>query len=321
MIVLTGGAGFIGSNLLKKLNDENIENIIVVDSLDSSDKWKNLIGKRFVDYYDKDMFLKKIQNGMNFDVETVFHFGACSSTIEKNADYLIHNNFFISKVLLEWALSQNIRFIYASSAATYGDGSSGFSDSNDTTLKLKPLNIYGYSKQLFDEFLVRRELDKKVTGLKMFNVFGPNEYHKGKMRSIVIKAFEQVDATGKIRLFKSNDPNFRDGEQKRDFIYVKDCIDIIWWLYKNSKKGIYNVGSGKANTWMSLARAVFKAMDKPEQVEFIDMPEILLDKYQNYTSADITKLVRAGFDQKLMSLNEAVDDYIRNYLLKNDQYN
>lgn len=321
MIILTGGAGFIGSNFLKKLNDEGIENILIVDSLDSSEKWKNLVGKKFIDYCNKDSFLKSIQNRSWSDVEVIFHFGACSSTTENDAEFLIQNNYTVSKDLVQWALGNRIKFIYASSAATYGDGANGYSDDNENSLKLRPLNIYGYSKQLFDEYIIRNELDTRVTGLKLFNVFGPNEYHKGNMRSMVHKAFEQIQATGKINLYKSNDPGFKNGEQKRDFIYIKDCISIIWWLYQNNKYGIFNVGTGQANTWLTLAKAVFKSLGKEEKIVFIDMPPELAKQYQNYTVADISKLIRMGFKAEFFSFEDAIANYISNYLLEPNPYN
>lgn len=321
MVILTGGSGFIGSNFLKKLNDEGIDNILIVDYLDSSEKWKNLNGKKFDDYIDKDSFIKAIQNNMFSEADAIFHFGACSSTTEINAAYLIENNYFASKNLLEWSLKNNIKFIYASSAATYGDGSNGFSDENENTLRLKPLNIYGFSKQLFDQFIIRNNLDTQVTGLKFFNVFGPNEYHKENMRSMVHKAFEQYQATGRINLFKSNDPNYKDGEQKRDFIYVKDCVKIVWWLYHNNITGIFNVGSGKANSWISLAKSVFDSLSVDQRIEFIDMPLELSEKYQNFTLADISKLNRAGYHYEFFSFEEAIADYIQNHLLQKDQYN
>ncbi|MFC1887796.1 ADP-glyceromanno-heptose 6-epimerase [Candidatus Cloacimonadota bacterium] len=321
MILLTGGAGFIGSNFLKKLNDEGFNDILIIDSLDNSEKWKNLVGKKFTDYCHKKKFSDLIQNGKTPNVKVIFHFGACSSTTEKNSDYLMSNNFYYSKNLFKWANRDKIKFIYASSAATYGDGEFGYSDSNENSLRLRPLNMYGYSKQLFDEYIIRNNLDSFVTGLKFFNVFGPNEYHKGSMRSMVHKAFQEIEATDQINLFKSNDKNFKDGEQKRDFIYIKDCIDVVWWLYDNDKRGIFNVGTGVANTWLSLAKAVFKALKKDENINFIDMPEALANKYQNYTKADIGKLKESGYNKEFFSIENAVFDYINDYLLTKNAYN
>lgn len=321
MIILTGGAGFIGSNFLKKLNAEGIDDVIVVDWFDSSEKWKNLIGKEFVDYYNKDDFFRSLTNKRFGKADTIFHFGACSSTTELNGEYMIENNYSCSKKLMKWALKNDVKFIYASSAATYGDGSHGFSDANSNSLRLRPLNIYGYSKQLFDAYVIKNKLDKQVSGLKFFNVFGPNEYHKDGMRSMVYKAFQQIQSTGKISLFRSNDPAIKDGEQSRDFIYVKDCVKIVWWLFENDVKGILNVGTGQANSWLKLVRSVFRSLEKPESIEFIDMPENLIRQYQNFTQADITKLLKAGYDQGFFRLEEAVDDYVRNYLLQKNQYN
>jgi len=320
MIILTGGAGFIGSNFLKKLNDEGIYDILIVDSLDTSEKWKNLVSKRFTDYCNKNKFMELVKKGETPEAEAIFHFGACSSTTEKESEYLMMNNYYYSKNLFKWAQKDDIKFIYASSAATYGDGKFGYSDSNDNSLRLKPLNMYGYSKQLFDEYIIHNDLESYVTGLKFFNVFGPNEYHKGSMRSMVHKAFHEIEATNMINLFKSNDSNIKDGEQKRDFIYIKDCINVVWWLYKNDKKGIFNVGTGKANTWLSLAKAVFKAVGKEENISFVQMPETLVNKYQNYTKADITKLREAGYKNGFYSIEKAVSDYINCYLQEDDIY-
>ena len=321
MIILTGGAGFIGSNFLKKLNDEGINDILIVDSLGKSEKWKNLVGKRFSDYRHKTQFINEIKNGKSFNADAVFHFGACSSTTEKDAEYLMSNNFQFTKELFHWARKNKAKFIYASSAATYGDGSSGYNDANENSLKLKPLNMYGYSKQLFDEYLINNHLDSFATGLKFFNVFGPNEYHKGSMRSMVHKAFHEIGNTNQINLFKSSDSRIKDGEQKRDFIYIKDCVNIVWWLYENNQTGIFNVGTGKANTWLALASAVFKAMGKEKKINFIEMPETLIGKYQNFTQADINKLKKTGFDMNLYTIEEAVADYIQNYLMQDDIYN
>ena len=320
MIILTGGAGFIGSCFLRKLNDMGIEDIIIVDCLDTTEKWKNLVGKKFNDIIGKDSFINSLTQFEPLGIKAVFHFGACSSTTETNADFLIENNYSTSKKILQWSLYNGIDFLYASSAATYGDGTCGFSDSNENTLRLKPLNVYAYSKQLFDEYIIRKNLDNEVTGLKFFNVFGPNEYHKDNMLSMVYKAFYQVKETGRIKLFRSNDENIKDGYQKRDFVYVKDCVNMVWWLYENKIKGIFNIGSGRANSWLALAKAVFKALGEAEDIDFIDMPEVLKGKYQNFTQADITKLINAGYSGKFHTLEEAVKDYLQNHLLQKNQY-
>jgi ADP-glyceromanno-heptose 6-epimerase precursor (EC 5.1.3.20) len=231
MIVVTGGAGFIGSAFVWKLNSEGIEDIVVVDRLGTSDKWKNLVNRRFVEYIHKDDFLKMIYaDQVPFTVRAVVHMGACSSTTEKDADYLWTNNYLYSCRLADWAIRNGIRFLYASSAATYGDGSLGFSDDDETTALLRPINMYGYSKQVFDLWALKRGADRHMAGLKFFNVFGPNEYHKGDMTSVVFKAFHQIRETGKVRLFKSYRPEYPDGGQMRDFVYVKDCVEAMWWL-------------------------------------------------------------------------------------------
>lgn len=320
MIILTGGAGFIGSNLLKFLNDKGITEILVVDSLGKGSKWKNLVGKRFADYMHKTRFRQLLATGCLPVVDTVFHLGACSDTTETDAEYLMDNNYLFSRELLYWSLEHQATFIYASSAATYGDGSSGYSDDDETILKLRPLNMYGYSKQLFDEFILNQGLSNQVTGLKFFNVYGPNEYHKGNMRSMINKAFFQIREKGSLKLFKSNDPQIADGEQKRDFIYVKDALETLWWLYENRHHGIFNVGSGQARSWLDLARSIFRAMLINERIEFIDMPVELAGKYQNFTRADLSKLAALGFPMKFLSLEDAVQDYIVNYMNSDNSY-
>jgi ADP-L-glycero-D-manno-heptose 6-epimerase len=267
LIILTGGAGFIGSCFLWKLNQENQKNIVVVDHLDSEVKKKNLNNKNYADYFEKDDFIRDIKKGKKpKNVSAIFHIGACTSTMETNAEYLEQNNYEYSKILAEWALKEDIEYYYASSAATYGDGSLGYSDEDMTSLKLAPLNLYGMSKQLFDLWLIANDLTDKVVGWKYFNVFGPNEYHKEAMSSLVVKAYGQIKKDGKIRLFKSYKPEYKDGEQKRDFVYVKDVVDIMFKFYQDKKiKGIYNLGTGRARTWNDLAKAIFSALDlKPD---------------------------------------------------------
>lgn len=322
MFVVTGGAGFIGSALVWKLNCEGIEDIIIIDRLGTSEKWKNLVKRRFVEYIHKDDFLRMIYSDqVPFTVRAIVHMGACSSTTEKDAEYLWRNNYLYSCRICEWAVQNGIPFIYASSAATYGDGSLGFSDDDGTTRRLKPVNMYGYSKQLFDLWIIRRNWQNFVVGLKFFNVFGPNEYHKGEMRSMVHKAFEQIKSEGKVRLFKSYREGYGDGEQKRDFVYVKDCVEIIWWLLQNRDvKGIFNIGTGKARTWNDLAKAVFKSMGLPVNIEYIDMPPGLEQQYQYFTEASISKLVNTGCPLKFRSLEDAINDYVRGYLMSNDPY-
>ncbi len=321
MIIVTGGAGFIGSALIAALNKRQITDILVVDELGTDHKWRNLRNLSFADYVEKDDFLEMvIEDKLDSSVESVFHLGACSDTTETNASYLIKNNYEYSKLLAQWATADNICFIYASSAATYGDGSAGFSDDQEKIENLKPLNMYGYSKHLFDLWVRRAGLLKKLVGLKYFNVYGPNEYHKADMRSFVIKAFEQLNATGKVRLFKSYKPEYADGEQKRDFIYVKDAVDMTLFFYDNPKiSGLFNIGTGKARTWNDLVKAVFAAMGKKPNIEYIEMPESIRDQYQYYTCADITNLHKAGCDKEITSLEDAIKDYVQNYLQK-DRY-
>ncbi|HNX91509.1 MAG TPA: ADP-glyceromanno-heptose 6-epimerase [Candidatus Omnitrophota bacterium] len=316
MIILTGGAGFIGSCFLAKLNGEGIKDVLVVDHLDGSEKWKNLVGKKFTDYMQKSDFLELVKEGDIPKPEKIVHIGACSSTTCTDADYFLKNNYEYSKILAEWAVSEKVPFLYASSAATYGSGERGYSDDDAKLCDLCPLNMYGYSKQMFDMWVMRNKLINKVTGFKFFNVYGPNEYHKGEMMSVVCKKFSEVDKEGTIRLFKSYNKEYPDGGQKRDFIYVKDVVDIMFYFFrKTAKTGIFNVGTGEAKTWNDLAGAMFKAVGKKANIQYIEMPEYLRPKYQYFTEADISKLRKAGYKQKFMSFDEAVKDYVTNYLV------
>jgi ADP-L-glycero-D-manno-heptose 6-epimerase len=318
LIILTGGAGFIGSCFLWKLNQEGEKNILLVDHNDSEIKINNLKGKSYTDFIEKDDFIVNIKSGnVPKKVKAIFHIGACTSTTETDADYLQKNNTDYSRVLAEWSLGSKIPFYYASSAATYGDGSRGYSDEDSVSVKLSPMNLYGRSKQLFDLWLIENKLTGKVVGFKYFNVFGPNEYHKGDMRSVVVKAYEQIKSDGKIRLFKSYKPEYKDGEQKRDFVYVKDSVDLMFKFYKNQKvKGIFNLGTGKARTWNDLAKAIFAALGKEPNIEYIEMPEAIRDKYQYFTEADLTKLSKTGIEYSFTPLEDGVADYVKNYLEK-----
>jgi ADP-L-glycero-D-manno-heptose 6-epimerase len=322
MIIVTGGAGFIGSAFVWKLNQEGIEDIVIVDRLGKTDKWKNLVNLRFVNYIHKDEFYDLIYNDtLSFDVEAIIHMGACSSTTERDADYLWQNNFAYTGQLVEWALERNIRFIYASSAATYGDGKQGFSDDHSKISELKPINMYGYSKQVFDLRVLRHSWEDKIAGIKFFNVFGPNEYHKGDMTSVIFKAFHQIKETGKVRLFKSYLPQYPDGGQMRDFVYVKDCIDVLWWLFKNQDvNGIFNLGTGKARTWNDLISAVFAAMETRQKIEYIEMPESIRNQYQYFTQAEMDKLHSVGSPVSFSSMEDSVRDYVVNYLQKDDPH-
>jgi len=316
MIIVTGGAGFIGSCFVKKLNEEGINNIVIVDHLGNSEKWKNLVNKKYFDYIDKHVFIELLEAGRldELSIEAIFHFGACSVTTEKDADYVMDNNFQYSKILAMYSTEHNIRFIYASSAATYGYGENGYSDKSISNLI--PLNVYGYSKQVFDEWVEKNNLFKKFVGLKFFNVFGPNEYHKGNMASMVFKSYNQIKNTGKVKLFKSNSKDYKDGEQMRDFVYVKDVIDIIWEMYQNRITGLYNLGTGKARSWNDLAKAVFAAMELEPKIEYIDMPDELKEQYQNFTEADMKKLKKTKLNIKFNTLEDNVRDYVSNHLQK-----
>lgn len=324
MIIVTGGAGFIGSAAVWRLNELGIDEILIVDNLGSDEKWRNISPLKFHDYIEKDDFLNLVMNGKILRsmgsskdrIESVIHMGACSATTERDATFLIHNNFEYTKQLALAAKRVRARFIYASSAATYGDGSVGFSDSEKEIGRLRPLNAYGYSKQLFDQWALRRGLLKNIVGLKYFNVFGPNEYHKGDMRSVVLKAFEQIESTGRMRLFKSYKENYRDGEQVRDFLYVKDAVDMtLHFLKHRSIGGLFNIGSGVASSWNKLGSAIFRALGRSVSIDYVEMPELIRDKYQYYTLADISKLRKAGYMKPVTKLEDAVADYVKNYLV------
>ncbi|CCB86310.1 MULTISPECIES: ADP-glyceromanno-heptose 6-epimerase [Parachlamydia] len=315
LIVVTGGAGFIGSGVIHHLNDKGLRNIVVVDDLGTSDKWKNLVGKQFIDIISKHHLFEWLK-GKEHLIDAFIHLGACSSTVEKDANYLLENNYRFTVHLAEYAIKNNHRFIYASSAATYGDGSDGFQDSHNELQKLAPLNMYGYSKHLFDLWASQQEILDKIVGLKYFNVFGPNEWHKGRMASAIMHVVPMALKEGKIRLFKSNDPHFSNGGQQRDFIYVKDVARMTCSFLDNDVTGIFNIGTGIAETWNDLAKAIFKALNLPENIEYIDMPPDLLGKYQNYTCADMSRTWGVLGDlAKCTPLEESVKDYVQNYLL------
>jgi ADP-L-glycero-D-manno-heptose 6-epimerase len=318
MIAVTGGAGFIGSAIVWKLNEQGHDNIIIVDELGIEDKWKNLVGLKFQEFIHKDDFISRVvDDTFNFPLEAIIHMGANSSTTEKDADHLFSNNYLYTQELAKFCLTKNIRFIYASSAATYGDGALGFEDNETKLEELRPLNMYGYSKQLFDLWAKKNDVLNKIVGIKYFNVYGPNEYHKADMRSVVHKAYEQIRDTGKVKLFKSLHPDYKDGEQMRDFIYVKDAVDMtLYFLEHPDKNGIYNVGAGKARTWNALVNALFNAVGKPVKIEYIDLPENLRKKYQYFTEANLSKIKSAGYNKQTTTLEDGVNDYVKNYLLK-----
>jgi ADP-L-glycero-D-manno-heptose 6-epimerase len=322
MIVVTGGAGFIGSAFVWKLNQEGIENIVIVDRLGTKDKWKNLVNRRFAEFIHKDDFLPLVcADRVPFAVSAIIHMGACSATTERDADFLWQNNYEYTRSLAQWAIKHNIHFIYASSAATYGDGSRGFSDDHGKIATLRPINMYGYSKQVFDLWVLNNSLEDKIAGIKFFNVFGPNEYHKEDMTSVIFKAYHQIRETGQVRLFKSYKPEYADGGQLRDFVYVKDCINTMWWFLQNpSANGIFNLGTGKARSWNDLIVAVFAALGLKPNIEYIPMPEGLRNQYQYFTEAKMDKLQAAGCPAVFSSLEDSVRDYVVNYLQNTDPH-
>lgn len=308
-VAVTGGAGLIGSALVWALNLRGITDILIADRLDESEKWKNLVPLAYSDYTDADDLFDRLDG-----IHTILHLGACSSTTETDAGYLMYNNYQYTKDLAHAALDRGIRFVYASSAATYGALEDHLSDELDIDT-LRPLNAYAYSKQRFDQYALRHGLLDRITGIKYFNIFGPNEQHKADMRSLVDKAFHQINESGGIKLFKSHRPDFRDGEQRRDFLYVKDAVEMTLHLAQSGECGLFNVGSGEAHTWLDLVRPIFRAMNVPERIEFIDMPLSLRDKYQYSTQAEIGKLRATGYTARITPLDEAVTDYVGNYLI------
>lgn len=327
MIIVTGAAGFIGSAIVARLNERGQKDILVVDHFEEGDlkttkdiKKENLKGKKFVQYLDKKIFLERLtRDEIKADMDCLIHMGACSSTTLQDADYFEQNNFQYTLKLAEWALKHKIRFIYASSAATYGDGGFGYKDDEETIRRCQPLNLYGQSKQKFDLWALDHQVLHKMVGLKFFNVYGPNEYHKADMQSVAAKNYEKVIQEGEIKLFKSYKKEYKDGEQKRDFIYVKDAVEIVMFFIDHPRiSGMFNVGTGMAQTWNDLAKGLFKAVNKPVRVEYMDMPLDLRPRYQYFTQADMTKLRKAGYLQPFMNLEEGIKDYVR--YLKDHRY-
>ena len=320
-LVVTGGAGLIGSALIWGLNNRNIENIWLVDSQESNDeKNKNLAPLSFSRHLSPEDFRKLVRENSDelSSISTIFHLGACSSTTETNEAYLDDNNLGYTRELCEWSLAHGVRFVYASSASTYGDGSLGMDDQDLDLAKFQPLNLYGWSKHKFDLLAKENQWLEHIVGLKYFNVYGPNEEHKGDMRSVVSKAYEQIASTGEMTLFKSYHPDYGDGEQMRDFLYVKDAVLMTIWLAESTRaNGLFNLGNGQARTWLDLGHSIFSALGTDSNIRFIEMPEILRDKYQYFTEAKIDKLRHAGYTNEFFTLEDAVKDYVTQYLVPN----
>jgi len=318
MIVLTGAAGFIGSNMLKKLNSENINDVIIVDNFSNEIKNRNINNKSFLDKIDRNIFFEWLLKN-NKNIELIIHLGARTDTTEKNIEIFNELNLHYSQKIWNYCVVNQVPLIYASSAATYGNGEYGYNDDHYIVDKLKPLNQYGISKNEFDKWALQQKSTPPFWyGLKFFNVYGPNEYHKGRMASVVFHAFNQIVTTNKVKLFKSHRNDIKDGEQKRDFIYVKDVVEIIFYLMNYKKNsGIYNVGTGKARTFLDLAINTFKAINKNIEIEFIDTPEDIRANYQYYTEANIQKLLNTGYNKSFTTLEEGINDYVTKYLRYN----
>ena len=313
--VVTGGAGFIGRNIVAELNRRGERRILVVDNLGDDERWKNLRGLEFEDIWSIERFREGLGANDFPGVKVVYHLGACSSTTETDADYLLDNNYRYTRELCEWCLGHGARFVYASSAATYGDGAQGYSDADAATPGLAPLNMYGMSKHLFDLWALRNGVLGKIAGLKYFNVYGPGEDHKGDMRSVIHKAHGQIRETGAVKLFKSYRPEYGAGEQVRDFVFVKDAVDVTLFCGENEKaSGLFNCGTGQARSWNDLAKATFAAMGREARIEYIEMPESLRGKYQYFTQAEMGKLRAAGYGRAFTSLEEGIREYVQGHL-------
>jgi ADP-L-glycero-D-manno-heptose 6-epimerase len=318
MIVVTGGAGLIGSAIVWSLNQRGKENILIIDHLgQDNDKWRNLASLRYLEYMEKDSFIECIErDSLPDNISCIIHMGACSKTTETDNSYMVKNNFKYSQAIASYCLDKHIRLIYASSAATYGNGEQGYSDGFEDIEDLRPLNMYGYSKQMFDLWAKHNNVFDDMVGLKFSNVYGPNECHKGEMRSVVLRAYEQIQAEGKVKLFKSYKDEYSDGEQMRDFIYIKDVVKIILhFLDHPQENGLFNAGSGNARTWNDVANAVFRALNKEPEIDYIEMPDSLKLKYQYFTELDMMNLEKTGFKVGFKSLERNVKDYVQNYLI------
>ncbi|MDQ7911200.1 ADP-glyceromanno-heptose 6-epimerase [Phytohabitans sp. ZYX-F-186] len=315
MIVVTGAAGFIGRNVAAALNARGRTDLILADRLGTDQKWRNLRGLEFEDLLTPEELPNRLESTPDGSVEAVLHLGACSATTETDADFLLANNYRYTRRLAEWAVARSARFVYASSAATYGDGALGYLDHDAVTPTLRPLNMYGYSKHMFDLWALRTGLLGKIVGLKYFNVYGPHEDHKGDMRSVVNKAYGQILDVGHLSLFRSHRSDFADGEQRRDFIHVDDAVAVtLHFLDHRDVSGLFNCGTGTARTWLDLGRAVFAAMGREPDIRFVDMPDALRANYQYLTQADPAKLRAAGYKADFLTLEEGVDRYVRGHL-------
>ena len=328
MIIVTGGAGFIGSNLLKGLEDRGVPDLVVADTLGTEEKWRNIAKRELADLVSPGQLLDFVDRHTR-DIAAIFHMGAVSSTTERDADLIAQTNITLTLALLERCVRHGIRFIYASSAATYGDGSAGFDDAwaCDDLSRLRPLNAYGWSKHVVDRRIARlvargEAMPPQWAGLKFFNVYGPNEYHKGDMASVVSKLHPALTAGEPARLFRSYRDDYPHGGQRRDFIWVGDCVDVmLWFLDQPAVNGLFNLGTGNARTWLDLAGAVFAAIGRPPDIDFIDMPESLRPKYQYFTEAPMARLRSAGYDRPFTDLETGVDMYVRRFLSAADPYN
>lgn len=327
MIIVTGGAGFIGSALVWKFNQKKVDDLLVVDHMGNGPKWKNIAKRQITDIMHKDRFPAWLDSRpKTHNIEAIFHMGACSTTTETDVDYLVENNLHYSMHLWNFCVKQRIPFIYASSAATYGSGEFGFSDEPQKIPNFRPINPYGLSKQLFDKWVLKQKVAPPFwAGLKFFNVYGPQEYHKGGQASVVFHAVPQVKEHGSLRLFKSYRTDIKHGDQRRDFVYVKDVVDVMYHLFQVRRvavSGVYNLGSGKSRTFTDLGRSVFKSLGvKREKFEWIEMPESIKGQYQYFTEADLTLLrQKTGFKGKMTSLEDGVNDYVQNYLATHDPY-
>ena len=321
MIVVTGTAGFIGSAVVESLNETGLENLVLVDDFSKKGKEKNFIHKKIALKIQRDEFFKWFDENSD-EVEFIIHLGARTDTTEFDQHIFDVLNLGYSQQIWQRCAKYKIPLIYASSAATYGGGEYGYNDEHEIVEKLQPLNPYGRSKNDFDKWALSQDSRPPFwAGLKFFNVYGPNEYHKGRMASVIFHAFNQINETGKVKLFRSHKPEFKDGEQLRDFVYVKDVADVILFLMNQKpESGLYNLGTGEARTFVDLAKATFAALDKEPNIEFMDTPIDIRDKYQYFTEANMTKLKKAGFEKSFTSLEDGVDDYVRNYLIGGKYY-